>query len=229
MNRKNGMIVAIDGPAGVGKSSVGKALAASLGYGFINTGEMYRALAWKMEQAGVSTADMAAADALARSSNWEFRKTDGVTIKTVLDGRLLDKELLGESVSRNSSAIAANPPLREFMTALQRRLGADGGIVMEGRDIGTVVFPEADLKIYLDATAQERARRRYEQLKATGLAADYDAILSGIISRDSNDSARKVAPLKKAPDSQVIDTSTLSIEQVIAMVQGLAKNKCSRI
>jgi len=229
VTRKNGMIVAIDGPAGVGKSSVGKAIASALGYGFINTGEMYRALAWKMEKTGVTSADPAAVDALARASAWQFKKIDGITIKTELDGYLLDKELLGESVSRNSSAIAANPALREFMTGLQRKLGADGAIVMEGRDIGTVVFPDAELKIYLDATAQERARRRYEQLKAVGLAADYEAILKGIISRDGNDSARKVAPLKKAADSQVIDTSSLRIEQVIDMVLALAKNKCSRI
>lgn len=221
--------MAIDGPAGVGKSSVGRAVAKALGYGFINTGEMYRALAWKMEKLSIPPQDQQAVDALARSSDWQFRRLDGGTIKTVLDGRLMDKELLGENVSRNSSAIATNAPMREFMKELQRRLGADGGIVMEGRDIGTVVFPDAELKIYLDATAQERAKRRYEQLKAAGIPADLKAILDGIISRDSNDSGRKVAPLKKASDSVVIDTSTLSIEEVIARILELAKNKCSRI
>jgi len=222
--------MAIDGPAGVGKSSVGRAVAQALGYGFFNTGEMYRSLAWKMEQSAISAADSAAVDALARVSSWEFKKAvDGVTIKTVLDGRLMDKELLGESVSRNSSAIAASPRLREFMTDLQRKLGADGGIVMEGRDIGTVVFPDAELKIYLDASPQERARRRFAQLQAAGLKADYQAILDGIIARDGNDAGRKVAPLKKASDSQVIDTSFITIEQVIAKILELAKNKCSRI
>lgn len=226
---KKGAVIAIDGPAGVGKSSVGRAVAGKMGYKFINTGEMYRALAWKALSDNMDVGDEAKITALARAISWSFESKDGLTLKTCVNGRMMGTELLDEPVSKGSSQVAKYPGVREFMVAKQRELGAGGGIVMEGRDIGTVVFPEAEVKIYLDATPQERARRRFSQLQREKLPADYDAILAGIIKRDGNDSGRAVSPLKKAQDSIVIDTSSVSIEDVIARIMTAVNQKCSRI
>lgn len=229
MPGKKGLIIAIDGPAGVGKSSVGNFVASELGYGFINTGEMYRALAWKALQHGVNLDDEKAVYNVALSTKWEFRAQGTPTIRTFIDGRLMGQELRLEEVSRASSHIAKNAEVRGFMKQLQRDLGQGGAILMEGRDIGTVVFPDADLKIYLDATPQKRADRRYKQLLEAKLPADYDEILKGIISRDANDSGRRLAPLKKAADSVVVDTSELTLEDVSRRILKLVKEKCSTI
>lgn len=226
---KKGSVIAIDGPAGVGKSSVGKAVAGKMGYKFINTGEMYRALAWKALADGVDLGDEAKITALALALAWSFESKDGLTLKTCVNGRMMGTELLDEPVSKGSSQIAKYPGVREFMVRKQRELGSGGGIVMEGRDIGTVVFPGAEVKIYLDATPQERARRRFTQLQREKIPADYDAILAGIIKRDSNDSGRAVSPLKKAQDSIIIDTSAVSIDDVIARIMTTVNQKCSRI
>ncbi len=226
MGRKNGLVIAVDGPAGVGKSTVCKIVAESLGYSFINTGEMYRALAWKALSAGIDPEDEAAVSALPAALKWEFRRVDGSAIKTYLDGELMDNRIFAEEVSRTSSNIARYAAVREFMKQLQRELGRDGGILMEGRDIGTAVFPDAELKIYLDAAPEARARRRYEQLDRKGMRADYADILAGIIARDSNDKGRKIAPLKKAEDGVVVDTTDKSIGQVTDEILTLVKQRC---
>lgn len=227
--RKNGLVIAIDGPAGVGKSTVGKAIAAQFGYGFINTGEMYRALAWKLLRDGIDISDEASVERVLRASKWDFVKGEGVALRTLIDGTDPGAALRSEAASKTSSAIAKQAAVRSLMKDMQRRLGSDGGIVMEGRDIGTAVFPDAELKIYLDASPQERAKRRVLQLEQEGYEADYDAILAGIIARDGNDSGRKLAPLKKAADSVVVDTSTLTLEQVTAELLTLVKQRCTRI
>ena len=229
MQRKNGILIAIDGPAGVGKSTVGKAIAQELGYSFINTGEMYRALAWKLLKLGVNPADEAAVARLARESKWDFVKGSGVALRTLIDSQDPGVELRSEAASKTSSAIAKQAQVRSLMKEMQRALGEGGGIVMEGRDIGTAVFPDAELKIYLDASPEERSRRRVRQLEEEGYKADYAEILSGIISRDRNDSGRALAPLKKAQDSVVMDTSTLSLDEVTASLMTVVKQRCSRI
>lgn len=214
--RRKGLIIAMDGPAGVGKSTIGGLLAKSLGYQFINTGEMYRALTWKALEEGVDLDDVDAVLALAKRLTWEFKPIEegGTTLKTFIDGVPVTMQIREERVSVNSSRVAANPGVRKFLSKLQRDLGEDGAIVMEGRDITTHVFPDADAKIYLDASPEERAARRYKQLKAAGQEADKAAILSAILKRDLNDLKREINPLKQAPDALVIDSTHLTMHQV---------------
>jgi cytidylate kinase len=214
--RRAGLIIAMDGPAGVGKSTIGGLVAKSLGYRFINTGEMYRALTWKALEAGVNLDDEEALLAFARSLSWEFKPIEegGVALKTFLDGEPVTSQIREERVSVNSSRVAANPGVRRLLSRFQRELGDGGAIVMEGRDITTNVFPDADVKIYLDASPEERAARRYKQLKAAGQPADRGAILAAILKRDLSDIKREINPLKQAPDALVIDSTRLTMRQV---------------
>ncbi|MBI3564925.1 MAG: (d)CMP kinase [Elusimicrobia bacterium] len=214
--RRKGMIIAMDGPAGVGKSTVGGLVAKSLGYKFINTGEMYRALTWRALEDGVDLDDLDAVVSLAKRLTWEFKPVEegGITLKTFLDGVPVTGQIREERVSINSSRVAANPGVRKFLSKLQRELGEDGAIVMEGRDITTHVFPDADVKIYLDASPEERATRRYRQLKAAGQEADRNAILAAILKRDLNDIKREINPLKQAADALVIDSTKLTMHEV---------------
>lgn len=218
------MVIAMDGPAGVGKSTVGGLVARKLGYHFINTGEMYRALTWKALELGLDLANHEAVLELARRLRWEFRPTDEGTLKTSIDGEGVTAQIRDERVSANSSLVAANPGVRKFMCRLQRRLGSDGGIVMEGRDITTNVFPDAELKIYLDASVDERADRRYRQLRAAGQPADRDKIKAAIAQRDLNDIKRKINPLTQAPDAIVIDSTKLSLHQVAQKILRIVRN-----
>jgi cytidylate kinase len=214
--RRKGLIIAMDGPAGVGKSTVGGLLAKALGYQFINTGEMYRALTWKALEDGVNLDDQDAVTALAKRLKWEFKPVEegGTTLKTFIDGIPVTAQIREERVSINSSRVAANPGVRKFLSKLQRELGEEGAIVMEGRDITTHVFPDADAKIYLDASPEERATRRYRQLKAAGQDADKGAILAAILKRDLNDLKREINPLKQAPDALIIDSTQMTMHQV---------------
>jgi len=213
--KRKGLVIAMDGPAGVGKSTIGGLVARSLGYRFINTGEMYRALTWKALEAGTDLDDHEAVLALAKSLRWEFKPIDdGVALKTYLDGEPVAAQIREERVSVNSSRIAANPGVRRLLSRFQRELGEQGEIVMEGRDITTHVFPDADVKIYLDASPEERAARRFKQLKAAGQPADKAAILAAILKRDLNDLKREINPLKQAPDALVIDSTRLTMHEV---------------
>ena len=216
MTRKRGLVIAMDGPAGVGKSTVGGLVAKSLGFKFINTGEMYRALTWKGLEVGVDLNDHEAVVQLAKAIDWEFKPIEegGSTLKTFIDGVAVTSQIREERVSVNSSLVAANPGVRKFLSKLQRELGEGGSIVMEGRDITTNVFPDADVKIYLDASPEERADRRYRQLKAAGQDADRDKILAAILKRDLNDIKREINPLKQAEDALVIDSTKLTMHEV---------------
>jgi len=216
VTRRKGLVIAMDGPAGVGKSTVGNLVAKSLGYKFINTGEMYRALTWKALEDGLDLNDNEKVLALAKGLRWEFKPVEegGTTLKTFIDGTGVTLQIREERVSVNSSLVAGNPGVRKFLSKLQRELGEGGAIVMEGRDITTNVFPDADVKIYLDASPEERADRRYRQLKAAGQEADRDKILAAILKRDLNDLKREINPLKQAPDALVIDSTKLTMHQV---------------
>ena len=208
-------IIAMDGPAGVGKSTVGNIVAKSLGYHFINTGEMYRALTWKALEEDVDLGDADAVIGLAKKIKWEFKPTEeGTTLRTFLDGQGVTTQIRDERVSANSSTVAAIPGVRKYLCRLQRRLGRGGGIVMEGRDITTNVFPDADFKIYLDASIEERADRRYRQLKNAGQDVDRHKIKEAILKRDLNDLKRKINPLSQAPDALFIDSTSLSMHEV---------------
>lgn len=213
----------MDGPAGVGKSTVGSLVARSLDYHFINTGEMYRALTWKALSEGVDLSDQKAVLGLARRLRWEFRPTGEGTLRTAIDGQAVTTQIRDERVSEHSSVVAANPGVRAFLCRLQRGLGKEGGVVMEGRDITTHVFPDADFKIYLDASIEERAKRRYRQLKAAGHPADRQKIKEAILTRDLNDLKRKINPLSQAADAIVIDSTRLSLHQVARKILRIIK------
>lgn len=219
--RAHGIVIAIDGPAGVGKSTVGKLVASRLGYRFISTGKMYRALAWKALELGVNLEDDNALVGLARAARWAFPKGAGPEADVSLDGRVLVLELAEERVSRASSAIARFAGVRLFMKDMQRQAGLEGGVVMEGRDIGTNVFPDAELKVYLDASPEARARRREGQLKQQGLPANYAEILDFIIKRDAQDSGRENNPLKKADDAHYLDSTAMPREKVVDAIVAL--------
>ena len=218
MSRPKGLIVAIDGPAGVGKSTVGKLVASHIGYSFVSTGRMYRALAWKALELGCGLEDEAGLVALAGRLKWEFPKGEGPEAGVALDGRRLESELTDERVGKASSGIAKLAGVRVFMREMQRRAGVDGGVVMEGRDIGSNVFPDAELKVYLDASPAARAQRRVLQLRARGLEADPGQILDFIVKRDAQDSGRKNNPLVKAPGAHYLDSTSMPQEAVVAAI-----------
>lgn len=226
--RKNGIVIALDGPAGVGKSTVGKRIASEVNYKFVSTGKMYRTLAWKALQTGTALNDEQALLSLADSVSWTFPRGEGPEADVALDGKVLRGELITEEVSRASSAVAVLPGVRSLMKTMQQKAGADGGVVMEGRDIGTNIFPDAELKIFLDASAEARASRRVGQLKAQGLEADYNEILSFIKKRDYQDSTRKINPLKKADDAVYLDSTNLSQDQVVEKITLLFRKAAGR-
>jgi CMP/dCMP kinase len=219
-------IIAIDGPAASGKSTIGKRLADKLDYLFFDTGLMYRAVTWLALQRGLDLDDEAAVTGLAESVPIEVRpptQPDGRSCDVLVEGVDITWETRRPEVDANVSAISAYPGVRRALSAQQRRIGQRGNVVMVGRDIGTVVLPDADLKIYLDATAEERARRRYDEIIARGEIADYDEILAKVIERDRIDSTRDVAPLKVAEDAIVVDSDKLSAEEVFQQILVLCK------
>lgn len=218
--RPNGLVIAIDGTAGTGKSSVGKAVAAQLGYGFLSTGEMYRALAYTVFEKQVSAEDASGVLQVAKQMVFSFERQPDAKLRVLVDGVYLGPEKLhSEETGNVASKVSTNAEARAVLTAKMREAGEKGGIIMEGRDIGTVVFPDADVKIYLDASAQERANRRFKQLQEAGQTPDYDKILASIQERDYRDSHRAASPLKAAADAVRIDTSDLTLEEVIARVR----------
>ena len=221
--RPNGIIIAIDGPAGVGKSTVGKMVADRVGYSFISTGKMYRALAWKALELGLDMEDDEGLVKLAGSLKWAFPKGAGPEADVSLDGRVLRREITDERVGKATSGIARLAGVRLFMRGMQREAGTAGGVVMEGRDIGTNVFSDAELKIYLDASPEARAKRRAGQLKEQGLEADYAQILDFIIKRDAQDSGRKNNPLRKADDAYYLDSTSVPRDEVVGAIVELFK------
>ena len=212
------MLIAIDGTAGTGKSTVGKAIAAKLDYGFLSTGEMYRALAYKVFEKHIVPEDHDAVLEAARQLHFTFVRQPDAALKMYVDGEYLGAKLHLEEVGNVASRVSTNGEARRVLTEKMRDVGDDGGVVMEGRDVGTVVFPDAEMKFYLDASAQERAKRRVKQLQEAGEHPDYQKILKLIEERDYRDSHRTVAPLKPAEDAIVIDTSSLNLQQVVDAV-----------
>ncbi len=211
------MIIAIDGPAASGKSTTAKLLANRLGYVYLDSGAMYRACALAALQAGVAHEDTDNLDKLLESIDIRIQYSPQGN-KVLLNDIDVTKRIREEDISRLSSDISTLGPVREKMVALQRKMGEEGGVIMDGRDIGTVVFPHADLKFFMIATAEERARRRCEELRQKGIEADYEVVLAELKQRDLQDSTRALAPLKPAEDSIQIDTTDLSIEQQVDLL-----------
>lgn len=216
--RAKGLVIAMDGPAGTGKSTVGRAVAQQLGYSFLSTGGLYRALAYHVFVRKVNPADAAAVLALAKQLVFTFQRQPDANLKMFVDGEYLGNKLQLDEVAQTASKISTHAQARAVLTEQMRQAGKDGGIIVEGRDIGTVVFPDAEVKIYLDASAQVRAERRVKQLTEQGVKADYEAILSSIQERDLRDSTRAASPLKPALDAVQIDTSLLSMQQVVETI-----------
>jgi|YNPNPStandDraft_1061719.scaffolds.fasta_scaffold10769_3 cytidylate kinase len=217
-------IIAIDGPAGAGKSTVAKSVADALGFVYIDTGAMYRAVALLAMEAGIPVGDEQQIAALANKISLCFVRCDH-SQRLMADGRDVSEAIRSPQVSRLSSAVSSIAGVRRRMVELQRKMGAGGNVVMEGRDIGTVVFPDALVKVFLTASVNERARRRAEQLKNIGVEADFEQIASEIRERDLRDSSRADSPLKKAPDAILLETDNLTEEQVVETVLAIYKAK----
>ena len=220
------MTIAIDGPAASGKSTIGGLLSERLGYLYLDTGAMYRAVTWVALERGLDIGDEEALSALARSLEIEITRpgvNDGRQYTVLADGDDVTWEIRGPDVDRHVSPVSACAGVRRALTEQQRRIAQRGRVVMVGRDIGTVVIPDADLKIYLDASPEVRARRRFLELVERGEEADYDEMLSDMVRRDRIDSQREVAPLKAAQDAIVVDTDNLSIGEVLDVIEELVE------
>jgi cytidylate kinase len=219
-------IIAIDGPAASGKSTLGRRLADSLGYLFFDTGVMYRAVTWGALQRSLDIADEKAVTNLAETAQIDVRppsQDDGRACDVLLEGTDITWETRRPDVEANVSPVSAYRGVRQALASQQRRIGLRGKVVMVGRDIGTVVLPEADLKIYLDASAEERAVRRYKEILQRGGQADYEQILDGVRKRDEIDSTRAFSPLRAADDAVIIDSDHLTADEVFSKVEALCR------
>lgn len=217
------IVVAIDGPAGAGKSTIAKLAAEKLGYAYIDTGAMYRSVAWKFLQTG-NAFDEALISQLAQTMIIEFKPEANVN-RVFVDGFEVTEAIRSSEVTANVSRVAAIGAVREAMVAQQRRMGESGGVLMDGRDIGTVVFPNAQLKIFLTASVEERALRRYKELVAKGQEVDLAQLKEDIASRDKQDSERAISPLRQAEDALLLDTSDMNIEQVTTKILELVEER----
>ena len=211
-------IIAVDGPAGAGKSTVSKIVAKKLSYTYIDTGAMYRAVGLKVLIRGGNFDENFIVDT-ARDIDIKLDASG----KVFLDGDDITQKIRTPEIGKAASDVAKIGFVRKKLTELQRDMAAQGSVVMDGRDIGTQVLPNADLKIFLTASVDERARRRFDELKAKGHAAEFDTIREEIILRDKQDSQREIAPLKQAEDAILLDTTDLSIDEVVAKILELAK------
>jgi len=208
------MIVAIDGPAGAGKSTIASRVARQLGAQLIDTGALYRTVAYQACRRQVDLEDGQAVAEVAGQLHFEF-EFDGRDNVLICNGDSVGDEIRSADISKKASIVSAHPQVRQALLGVQRELGHRRDSVLEGRDIGTVVFPEADVKIYLTASPSERARRRAAQMRRQGIEADFDEIRAEIVARDERDKHRDVAPLVKAEDAVEIDSSDLSIDEVV--------------
>jgi cytidylate kinase len=213
-------IITIDGPAGVGKSTVSRMVAAATGFTYLDTGAMYRGVGIFLQEQGVDLTDSGAIKRLLATLDLQllpaFDKNSDVGV--LVNNRDVSDAIRTPEMAMVASDVSALPVVRDYLTAMQRSYGEKGGIVAEGRDMGTVVFPGAAYKFFLDAKAEERARRRFSQLKAKGVDADLNEILAMTRTRDKNDSERQIAPLMQAEDAVRIDTTEISVDEVVSLI-----------
>ena len=219
-----GPVVAIDGPSGAGKSTVARAIAKELGLLYLDTGALYRAVAWKAAQTGIDPTDTNAMTALCDATSITLMPDGDGGNRVLVDGEDVSDQIRTQSVARLASDVSAQPCVRAALLNLQRRMGDEGGVVLDGRDIGTVVFPDADVKIYLDADPEERAERRFNELTARGEKADLATILAEVNARDEADKNRAIAPLKQAADADVIDSTAMGVDEVIEHICFIVRN-----
>ena len=217
------IVVAIDGPAGAGKSTIAKLAAERLGYAYIDTGAMYRSVAWKYLQTGKAF-DEEFISALSQKMVIEFRPEAKVN-RVFVDGLEVTGAIRTPEVTGIVSKVAAIGAVRAAMVDQQRRMGEIGGVLMDGRDIGTVVFPKAELKVFLTASVEERATRRYKEMLAKGEKVDFEQLKQEIALRDKQDSERAISPLKQAEDAVYLDTSDMGIEEVVAKIIALVEER----
>ncbi len=226
MERK--LTIAIDGPAAGGKGTIALRLAEALGYRYVDTGAMYRAVAWEALRRGISWEDEPALARLAASLDIRFervREASSIRYRVVVDGVDVTEDIRRPEVDHGSSVVAQHPAVRQVLVEKQRALAAGGGVVMEGRDITTVVLPDADLKFFITASLQERARRRYEQRRAAGLEADLAEVEAELAERDKRDSERKTAPMRVPRDAIVLDTTGLTVDRSVAVALQLVRSR----
>lgn len=207
-------VIAIDGPSASGKSTVARKVGACLGYKYVDSGALYRGLAWKAVESGCNTANPDEIVAAMKRMSVEFF-VENEAVRYRIDGYEPREEIRTEKVNESVSLVAAIPEIRTQVTTWLQEMTRFGNLVMEGRDIGTVVFPHANMKFYLDASPEERARRRHAELKPESAPSDVGRVMASLTNRDKRDSGRKTAPLKLADDAQVVDTTGLNIDQVV--------------
>ena len=209
--------IAIDGPSGAGKSTIAKLIAKKLGIDYIDTGAMYRALGYKMLQLGITEDNLEAVEELFKTTEIDFSKGD-----IILDGTVINDLIRTPEISMKASACSALAIVRKHLVKVQQEMGEKKSVIMDGRDIGTDVFPNAPYKFFITATPEERATRRYKELTEKGETVSYEETLKSIIERDYNDSHRAVSPLRKADDAEEVDTTDMTIDEVIEYI-------CSKI
>lgn len=212
--------IAIDGPAGAGKSTIAKLIAKKKNLIYVDTGAMYRAVALYILRQKTDLEDAEAIASVCREADITIRYEDGVQV-VYLNGENVNAYLRTEEVGNTASKTSANPAVREHLLSLQRKLASENDCIMDGRDIGTVVLPDAQLKVFLTASSDVRAKRRFDELVAKGEAADFEKIKADIEQRDYQDMHREIAPLKQAVDARLVDTSDMSIEEVVDTICGL--------
>lgn len=220
-------VITMDGPAGAGKSTVARELARRLNFSYLDTGAMYRALTLKALRENINLEDESALVALAATTTIDLQGDGDKPLKVFLDDEDVSQEIRTLEVTNNTFYVARAPKVREIMVDWQRRIGSKRNVVVEGRDTGTVVFPDATYKFYLDADSVERTRRRFEEFAAKGQAVDKETLGKELQERDEKDLTRQVGPLKKAPDAVVLDTTLLGIDEVVNKLMALIQNRQS--
>ena len=224
MKRSKGIVIAIDGPIGAGKSTIAKLVAQRLGYLYVDTGAMYRAVALKALRFGMDIRDPILMENLAQATDIQLRSQSDGNLRVILDGEDVTEAIRTPEVSEASSVVSAHKGVREVLSMRQKEMAKPGGVVMEGRDIQTVIAPDAEIKIFLTATQEERARRRWLELRQKGIEVSYEQVLREIRERDERDSKRPIAPLKKAPDAIEIDTTEMTPDEVTDKIVKIAES-----